>query len=112
MTRFLHWRKMTWALVLWSGGLLAWLLFVLLRPTEGAAGCATDSAGVALEEITKRNCLDAAGGPTGLELVVLVGMWLVGVAVLSVIWFETRPLWRQGYGARIRRLRAVPRGDV
>jgi hypothetical protein len=25
MTNFLHWRKMTWALVLWSGYLPAWM---------------------------------------------------------------------------------------
>jgi hypothetical protein len=111
MTRFLHWRRMTWALVVWSGGLLAWLLFVVLRPTDGAAGCVTDSAGVALEVVTRQNCLDAAGR-SGLEIVVLVGMWLLGVAVLSVIWFETRPLWRQGYGVRLRRLREVPHGDL
>jgi hypothetical protein len=111
MTRFLHWRKMTWAIALWSGGVLGWLLFVVLRPADGAAGCVTDSAGVTMEAVTRQNCLDAAG-QSGLELVVLVGLWLFGVAVLSVIWFETRPLWRQGYGARIRRLRAVPHGDM
>jgi hypothetical protein len=26
MTNFLHWRKMTWVLVLWSGSLLAWMV--------------------------------------------------------------------------------------
>jgi hypothetical protein len=26
MTNFLHWRKMTWALVLWSVGMTAWAL--------------------------------------------------------------------------------------
>jgi hypothetical protein len=34
--------------------------------------------------------------------------WFLGLAVLSVIWFSTRPLWRQGYGFRLRRLREVP----
>jgi hypothetical protein len=32
--------------------------------------------------------------------------WLVGTALLSVVWFGTRPLWRQGHGVRFRRLRA------
>jgi hypothetical protein len=72
----------------------------------------TDSAGVALEVVTKRNCLDAAGSAVGLQVLVLLGLWLLGVAVLSVIWFVTRPLWRQGYGIRVRRLREVPHGDV
>ncbi len=26
MTNFLHWRKMTWVLALWSGALLAWMV--------------------------------------------------------------------------------------
>ena len=26
MTKFLHWRKMTWALVLWSVAMAAWLV--------------------------------------------------------------------------------------
>jgi hypothetical protein len=90
---------------------LGWLLFVVLRPTDGAAGCVTDSAGVTMEAVTRQNCLNGAG-QSGLEFLVLAGLWLFGVAVLSVIWFETRPLWRQGYGARIRRLRAVPHGDL
>ena len=109
MTKFLQWRKMTWSLVVWSGGVLGWLVFVVLRPSGG--GCVTDSAGVALEVVTRQNCLDAAGR-SGLELVALLGFWLVGLAVLGVIWFESRPLWRQGYGVRLRRLREVPRGDV
>ena len=28
MTNFLHWRKMTWALVLWSGFVAAWTVIV------------------------------------------------------------------------------------
>jgi hypothetical protein len=111
MTRFLHWRKMTWAIAVWSGALLGWLLFGVLRPGDIAAGCVTDSAGVALNEITKQNCLDA-GGNLVLQGVLLGGFWLFGVAVLSVIWFVTRPLWRQGYGMRLRRLREVPRGSI
>ena len=27
MTNFLHWRKMTWALLAWGGGMTAWMLF-------------------------------------------------------------------------------------
>jgi hypothetical protein len=69
MRRFLHWRKMTWAILLWS--------------TATAAGML--SGNVALSFI--------AG--------------LLGLITLSAIWFMTRPLWRQGHGARFRRLRPV-----
>jgi uncharacterized membrane protein len=69
MTRFLHWRKMTWAIVLWAAGMAIWLL------TSGDA-------------------------------TVAVATWLVGTVLLSVVWFGTRPLWRQGHGVRFRRLHA------
>ena len=72
MTRFLHWRKMTWVIAVWSGALLGWLLFGVLRTTDIAAGCVTDSAGVALNEITKQNCLDG-GGNLVLKSVLLGG---------------------------------------
>jgi hypothetical protein len=70
MTRFLHWRKMTWAILLWSGAMLTWL----------------------------------AGTEPGVALGAL--LWFLGFVVLSLIWFMSRPLWRQGHGARFRRLRA------
>jgi hypothetical protein len=34
----------------------------------------------------------------------IVALWLVGVGLLGVLWYATRPLWRQGHGARFRRL--------
>jgi hypothetical protein len=30
----------------------------------------------------------------------------IGLVVLTVLWFMYRPLWRQGHGARFRRLRS------
>ena len=111
MTNFVHWRKMTWVIVVWSGVMVSVMFLTVIRREDIAAGCVTDSAGVALNAITMQNCLDA-GGNLVLQGVLLGGFWLVGVAVLSVIWFATRPLWRQGYGFRLRRLREVPRGHV
>ena len=111
MTNFVQWRKMTWVIVVWSGAILAVLLLTVIRREDIAAGCVTDSAGVALNEITKQNCLDA-GGNVVIQGVLLGGLWLLGVVILSVIWFASRPLWRQGYGVRLRRLREVPRGDI
>ena len=39
-------------------------------------------------------------------VVLIVALWSVGLAVGTVIWFMTRPLWRQGHGARLRPLRS------
>jgi hypothetical protein len=69
MTRFLHWRKMTWLLLVWT---LATAAVVL---TFGPA--------------------------------IAFFVWSLGFASLSVLWFMTRPLWRRGHGARLRRLRSV-----
>ena len=67
MTRFIHWRKMTWAIVLFAAVIAVWLL---------SSGAAT----------------------------VAIVTGLVGTVLLSVVWFGTRPLWRQGHGIRFRRL--------
>ena len=69
MTRFIHWRKMTWAIVVFAAGMAVWLL-------------SSDGGMVAL--VTS----------------------LVGIVLLSLVWFGTRPLWRQGHGVRFRRLQA------
>ena len=69
MTRFIHWRKMTWAIVLFAAGIAVWVL---------SSGAAT----------------------------VAIVTGLVGAVLLSVIWFGTRPLWRQGHGMRFRRLQS------
>jgi K+ transporter len=69
MTRFLKWRKMTWALLLWGALIGLWIV-------SGT-----------------------------FVLALLAGA--LGLIVLSVIWFMTMPLWRQGHGARLRRMRSA-----
>ena len=67
MTRFLHWRKMTWAILFWGVAMSAWLI---------------------------------AGGAVMTSFL----LWSFGTVLLTLLWFMTRPLWRQGHGFRIRRL--------
>jgi hypothetical protein len=43
MTNFLHWRKMTWAIVLWSAAIVTWLL----ARDPGAAGVVLGLVGTA-----------------------------------------------------------------
>jgi hypothetical protein len=75
MTRFLHWRKMTWAILFWGVAMTAWLI------------------------------ASSAVVPSLL-------MWSFGTILLTGLWFMTRPLWRQGHGFRIRRLRSPNSGPV
>jgi hypothetical protein len=69
MKRFLKWRKMTWALLVWGALIGLWMV-------SGA-----------------------------FWLALLTGA--LGLIALSVIWFMTMPLWRQGHGPRLRRMRSV-----
>ena len=70
MERFRNWRKMTWALVLWSAGIVVFMF---------------------------------VGGP-GISL---GAIGVLGLVVLGILWFMTRPLWRSGHGASFRPVRAV-----
>ena len=38
----------------------------------------------------------------------LIVLSALGVVALCVTWFQSRPLWRVGHGARFRRLRSEP----
>lgn len=105
MTRFRHWRKMTWAIAVWSGGMLTWLIWALLAGS-GAANCSADF-GATSAFLTKQECLDASSGGLSSSLALIPSLWLLGFVVLCVTWFMTRPLWRQGHGIRLRRLRSV-----
>jgi hypothetical protein len=49
------------------------------------------------------------GGGT---FVLISALWLAGLLVMTVVWFMSRPLWRQGHGARVRRLRSPEGGQV
>lgn len=69
MKRFLYWRKMTWAILLWNVAMVVLLV----------------SGGVVLTFL----------------------VWSLGLIALTSIWFGSRPLWRVGHGARLRRLRPV-----
>ena len=105
MTRFLHWRKMTWMLVLWTAGMGAWLVSGALTAPNVALECATDATGASVNALTSAECVDAAGlGSLGSAIVIGL-LWLLGLAALAAVWFMSRPLWRQGHGARLRRLR-------
>ena len=70
MANVKYWRKMTWALVLWSAGIVVFM-FV------GGLGISSVAIGV------------------------------VGLIVLVIVWFMTRPLWRSGHGASFRQVHAV-----
>lgn len=78
--RFWKWRKMTWALVIWSTIILVWAI-------GGAAG--NDCA----NEVTQLE-RDACEAGTGIGVLAVLGMGFFGFVFLSLIWFMTRPRGR------------------
>jgi Zn-dependent protease with chaperone function len=104
MKRFLEWRKMTWAVALWIGVIVAWGVHAASTSSTVVAGCAADPA-FGPSALSQQDCIAQAtiGIEFGIVPIAIVG--LLGLIVLGVLWFATRPLWRQGYGARLRRLR-------
>ena len=73
----MKWRKMTWALIIWSVLMLIWVI-------AGTSGANCGSKG---DQYSKAGC--EAG--TGIGVGIVIFLWFVGFVVLSLIWFMTRP---------------------
>jgi hypothetical protein len=95
---------MTWAIALWIGAMVAWGIHAASTSSTVVADCAADPA-VGKAFFSQQECV--AHATIGIEFGVLpiAIVALAGLIVLGVLWFASRPLWRQGYGARLRRLR-------
>jgi hypothetical protein len=84
----LKWRKMTWALIVWSGLILLWA-----GAGTGAAAseCANQKGDEFLSAADAQAACEAGAG-IGIALVLFVGF--IGFVFLSLIWFMTRPRTR------------------
>jgi hypothetical protein len=75
-----HWRKMTWALILWSALMLAWII---------SAGVGADcSEQVGHYQNAKQSGCEAG---TGIAIAGLITLWFFGFVVGGLIWFMSRP---------------------
>jgi putative copper export protein len=72
-----RWRKMTWALIIWSGLMLAWVI----------GGTTANKCASYADAASKSGC--QAGTAIGVGLI--IGLWFMGFVVLALIWFMTRP---------------------
>jgi hypothetical protein len=71
------WRKMTWALWIWSALIIAWAVL-----GAGASNCTKQA-----DQLSQDACTTGAG--IGVLVVLLIGFF--GFVFLSLIWFMTRP---------------------
>ena len=74
-----HWRKMTWAIVIWTVLMLVW----------GIAGSQSVSSNC--PGLDAATCQAATAVGTGIGLSVLFFIWFIGFIILSIIWFMSRP---------------------
>ena len=86
--KILRWRKMTWAILAWSGLMLTWMIAgTASRPSQD---CATDPD-VINGVISLHTCQAASDVGTGIGVVLIGFLWFVGFIVLSLVWFMSRP---------------------
>jgi hypothetical protein len=86
-----HWRKMTWAIVIFSALMLLWLI-VGITSADNSSHCAHETS----RFFSRNDCTAArdVGTGTGIGVAIVSVLWFVGFVVLSVIWFMTRPRGR------------------
>lgn len=90
-----RWRKMTWAIIVFSAGMLVWLIVTVAVSGGGVsdadiAECSTDGSFRTVDE-----CREFLETDWKVGLALLAGVfaifWLIGVGFLSLIWFMTQP---------------------
>jgi hypothetical protein len=97
-----HWRKMTWAIIVWSAIFAIWIVAALV--TANPAGNCVHHA-----YITKSTCETASNAGTGIGVAALWFVWFFGFIVLSLIWFMTRAKGREcpACGERVKKGRTT-----
>jgi hypothetical protein len=77
-----HWRKATWAVVIWTVLMAFWI-------GSGAASISNNCAGKTGSDLSTCQAGTAIGGGIGITFLFLV--WFVGFVILSLIWLMSRP---------------------
>lgn len=84
-----HWRKMTWAIVIFSVLMLLWLI-VGVTSADNSSHCAHETS----RFFSKSDCTAARDVGTGIGAAIISTLWFIGFLVLSLIWLMTRPRGR------------------
>jgi hypothetical protein len=79
------WRKMTWALWVWSALIVVWMVG---GGGSAASNCATQAGD---EFLSAQQAQEACQAGVGLGVAAIALFGFVGFVFLSIIWFMTRP---------------------
>jgi hypothetical protein len=77
-----HWRKATWALVIWNVLMLIWLV-------TGIGAVGNNCAGEAGDALTACQAGTAIGAGIGVTFIIVI--WFIGFIVLGLVWLMSRP---------------------
>jgi hypothetical protein len=77
-----HWRKATWALVIWNILMLAWVV-------TGIGNLSHNCAGLSGEDLTLCQAGTTIGAGIGVTFIGMI--WFVGFVVLALVWLMSRP---------------------
>lgn len=84
-----HWRKATWALVIWSAIILIWAI-------AGGASAANQCAHQAGSQyLSAHDAKEFCNAGAGIGVAGILGFGFFGFVVLSLIWFMSRPKRRE-----------------
>lgn len=87
----LKWRKMSWALVIFSLLMLAWIIGASVD--RASKDCAPND----------QLCISASDAGTSIGVGLLIFLWFLGFVVLGLIWMMTRPRRCARCGERMRK---------
>lgn len=80
----LRWRKMTWAILLFTALMGAWLV-------AGVASSGDNCNEYAIGSPGRSGCDAGSDIGTGVGITALFCVWFIGFLILSIIWFMTKP---------------------
>lgn len=83
MSRFFpHWRKATWAIVIWTVLAILWIV-------AGASNVASTPQDCGVLDQATCDAATAAGAGIGITLILII--WFLGFIVLGLVWLMSRP---------------------
>jgi hypothetical protein len=76
-----HWRKMTWAVLVFNVLMLVWII---------AGAASTHNTPNCVHQLGSKLCTDATETGAGIGIAILIVLWVLGDAILGVLWLVTR----------------------